>query len=145
VQLARDLGADDALLAPANEDGLRQVLDQYTEGRGADAIIITAAGARPFMQALAAVRKGGMINIFAAQTGIVPINQEKIYQQELSITSTYSSSPEELRIALHLLTSRKVRINGLISHRLPLTRFFEGVMLMRERAALKVYYQIWGE
>ena len=145
VQLARDLGADDASLAPANEDGLRQVLDQYTEGRGADAIIITAPGARPFMQALAAVRKGGTINIFAAQTGMVPINQEKIYQQELSITSTYSSSPEELRIALHLLTSRKVRINGLISHRLPLTRFFEGVMLMRERAALKVYYQIWGE
>ena len=145
VQLARDLGADDALLAPTNEDGLCQVLDQYTEGRGPDAIIITAPGARPFMQALAAVRKGGTINIFAAQTGMVPINLEKIYQQELSITSTYSSSPEELRIALHLLTSRKVRINGLISHRLPLTRFFEGVMLMRERAALKVYYQIWGE
>ena len=145
VQLARDLGADDALLAPANEDGLRQVLDQYTEGRGADAIIITAPGERPFMQALEAVRKGGTINIFAAQTGMVPINLEKIYQQELSITSTYSSSPEELRIALNLLTSRKVRINGLISHRLPLTRFSEGVILMREQAALKVYYEIWGE
>jgi L-iditol 2-dehydrogenase len=145
VQLARDLGADDALLVPANEYGLRQVLDQHTEGRGADAIIITAPGERPFMQALEAVRKGGTINIFAAQTGMVPINLEKIYQQELSITSTYSSSPEELRIALHLLTSRKVRINGLISRRLPLTRFSEGVMLMRERAALKVYYQIWGE
>jgi len=144
VQLARDLGADDASLAPANEDGLRQVLDQYTEGRGADAIIITAPGARPFMQALAAVRKGGTINIFAAQTGMVPINQEKIYQQELSITSTYSSSPEELRIALALLTSRKVRVDGLISHRLPLTRFSEGVTLMRERKALKVYYQISG-
>ena len=118
---------------------------QYTEGRGADAIIITAPGRRPFMQALAGVRKGGTINIFAAHSGMVPINLEKIYQQELSITSTYSSSPEELRIALGLLTSRKVRVDGLISHRLPLTRFAEGVMLMRERAALKVYYQISGE
>jgi L-iditol 2-dehydrogenase len=145
LQLARDLGADDVLLAPADEDGLRQALDQYTEGRGADAIIITAPGTRPFMQALAGVRKGGTINIFAAHSGMVPINLEKIYQQELSITSTYSSSPEELRIALGLLTSRKVRVDGLISHRLPLTRFAEGVMLMRERAALKVYYQISGE
>jgi L-iditol 2-dehydrogenase len=145
LQLARDHGADDALLAPADEDGLRQVLDQYTEGRGADAIIITAPGARPFMQALAGVRKGGTINLFAAQSGMVLINLEKIYQQELSITSTYSSSPEELRIALDLLTSRKVRVDDLISHRLPLTRFSEGVALMRERAALKVYYQIAGE
>jgi L-iditol 2-dehydrogenase len=145
LQLACDLGADVVLLAPADDDGLRQALDQYIEGRGADAIIITAPGARPFMQALAGVRNGGTINIFAAQTGMVPINLEKIYQQELSITSTYSSSPEELRIALNLLTTRKVRIDGLISHRLPLTRFSEGVMLMRERAAMKVYYQISGE
>jgi len=50
-----------------------------------------------------------------------------------------------LRIALDLLTNRKVRVDGLISHRLPLTRFSEGVVLMRERAALKVYYQISGE
>lgn len=145
LQLAHDLGADDVLQAPAEEDGLRKALDQYTEGRGADAIIITAAGARPFMQALASVRKGGTINIFAAHAGNIPINLEQIYQQELSITSTYSSSPEELRIALDLLGSRKVRVDGLISHRLPLTRFSEGVTLMRERAALKVYYQIWGE
>jgi L-iditol 2-dehydrogenase len=145
LQLARDLGADDVMLAPSDENGLRSALDQYTGGHGADAIIITAPGTRPFLQALAGVRKGGTINIFAAHSGMVPINLEKIYQQELNIKSTYSSSPEELRIALDLLTSRKVRVDGLISHRLPLTRFTEGVELMRKRTALKVYYQILGE
>ncbi len=145
LQLAHDLGADNVFLAPTEEQGLRQALNPYTEGRGADVVIITAPGIHPFMQALAGVRKGGTINIFAAHTGTVPMNLEMIYQQELSIISTYSSSPEELRIALDLLNSRKVRVDGLISHRLPLTRFSEGVMLMRERAALKVYYQISGE
>ncbi len=145
LQLARDLGADDVVLAPAGEDGLRQSLDRYTEGRGADAMIITAPGAGPLMQALAGARKGGTINIFAAHAGNVPINLEKIYQQELSIISTYSSSPEELRMALGLLASQQVRVDGLISHRLPLARFSEGVRLTRERKALKVYYQISGE
>ncbi len=145
LQLARELGADDAFLAPADEQGLRKALDAHTVGRGADAVIITAPGVRPFMQALAGVRKGGTINIFAAHTGTVPINLETIYQQELSITSTYSSSPEELRIALNLLSSRKVLVDGLISHHLPLAQFSEGVLLMRERAALKVYFQISGE
>jgi L-iditol 2-dehydrogenase len=145
LQRARGLGADNAFLAPAGEQGLRKELDPHTAGRGADAVIITVPGVRPFMQALAGVRKGGTINIFAAHTGAAPINLETIYQQELSITSTYSSSPEELRIALDLLGRRKVRVDGLISHRLPLSQFAEGVMMMRERAALKVYFQISGE
>jgi L-iditol 2-dehydrogenase len=145
LQLAIDLGADDAFLAPTGEQGLRETLGPLTAGHGADAVIITTPGARPFMQALAGVRKGGAINIFAARTGTVPINLETIYQQELSITSTYSSSPEELRIALDLLSSRKVLVDRLVSHRLPLSQFTEGVLLMRERAALKVYFQIAGE
>ena len=142
LEMACALGADAAFLAPATEQGLRPLLAEVTEQRGADAVIITTAGVRPFLQAVASVRKGGMVNIFAAHDGVAPLNLEMIYQQELSISSTYSSSPEELRIALDLLTQHKVRVNRLISHRLPLTRFTEGVALMRERAALKVYFQI---
>lgn len=145
VQLARALGADDVFLAPGDEQGLRDALAPHTAERGADAVIITAAGVRPFLQALAGVRKGGTINIFAAHAGAVPVNLESIYLQEISITSTYSSSPEDLRIALDLLASRKVRVAGLISHRLPLEQFSEGIALMRERAALKVYFPIAGE
>lgn len=145
LALARSLGADEAFLAPSDEQGLRHILAPLTENRGADAAIITAAGTRPFLQALAAVRNGGSVNIFAAHVGTAPINLEAVYQQELSISSTYSSSPEELRIALDLLTSRKVRVANLISHRLPLAQFAEGVALMQQRAALKVYFQIAGE
>ncbi len=145
LQLARDLGADDAFLAPTEEQSLREELNPHTAGRGADAVIITAPGVRPFMQALAGLRKGGTINIFAAHSGTVPVNLETIYQQELSITSTYSSSPAELRIALDLLSRRIVRVDDLISHRLPLSQFSEGVSMMRGRTALKVYFQISGE
>ena len=67
----------------------------------------------------------------------VPVSTEKCY--------TDSSSPEELRIALDLLNSRAVRVDGRISHHLPLEQFAEGVTLMRQRAALKVYFQIAGE
>ncbi|MDQ6643852.1 MAG: alcohol dehydrogenase catalytic domain-containing protein [Chloroflexota bacterium] len=145
LQLARELGVDDAFLAPTDEQGLRQLIASLTEDRGADAIIITAAGARPFLQAIASVRKGGTIHIFAAHAAAVPMNLAVLYQQELSIITTYSSSPKELRIALDLLNSRKVRVESLISHRLPLEQFAEGVALMQKQAALKVYFQIAGE
>lgn len=145
VQLARELGADAAFLAPEGEQGLRELLASFTGGRGADAAIITVPGAGPFMQALAAVRKGGMVHLFAAHSGTVSLNLETIYQQEKNITSTYSSSPPDLRDALALLASRQVRADRLISHRLRLEQFNEGVSLMRSRAALKVYFQIAGE
>ena len=142
LQLALELGADAVLQAPATEGALRDLLNPFTEGRGADAVILTAPGVRPFMQAVASARKGGTITIFAAHQGAAPLDLERIYQQELTITSAYSSSPETLRIALDLLATRQVRVDRLISHRLPLERFNEGVSLMRERKALKVYFQI---
>jgi L-iditol 2-dehydrogenase len=145
LQLACDLGADAAWLAPRDEQGLRTLLATYTERRGADAAIITVAGTHPFMQAVAAVRKGGTVNIFAAHSEAVPMHLETLYQQELTITSTYSSSPDELRTALNWLSDGKVRVNTLISHRLPLERFADGVELTREHAALKVYFHIAGE
>jgi len=145
LQLARELGADEVFMAPQDEPGLHALLAPYTEGRGADSIIITVPGARPFHQAMAAVRKGGTVHLFAAHTGAVPIHLETLYQRELSMTSTYSSSPEDLRIALELLTKGWVQVAQLISHRLPLEQFHEGVALMREHTALKVYFQIAGE
>lgn len=84
-------------------------------------------------------------HLSARHAGAAPLNLETLYQQELTLSGTYSSSPDELRLAFDLLTNGDVRVGDLISHRLPLSRFSEGVTLMRERAALKVYFQIAGE
>lgn len=142
LELARELGADGTFSAPANEQGLFDLLAPLTDGRGADAVILTVPGARPFLQAVTALRPGGTLNIFAAHSGAAPIDLERLYQRELTLTSTYSSSPEDLRIALDLLTKRHARVDQLISHRLPLEKFDEGVRLIRERKALKVYFTI---
>jgi L-iditol 2-dehydrogenase len=142
LALARELGADDVFTAPAHEQGLYDLLAPYTEERGADAAIITAAGARPLQQAIASTRKGGTVNIFAAHSGPVPLNIEQLYHRELSLTSTYSSSPEDLRLALDLITNHEVQVDRLITHRLPLEQFTEGVALMRNHTAMKVYFQM---
>jgi L-iditol 2-dehydrogenase len=142
LALARELGADNVFTAPSNEHDLYDLLAPYTEGRGADAAIITAAGAHPLQQAIASIRKGGTVNIFAAHSGTVPINIEQLYHQEMSLTTTYSSSPEDLRLALDLITTHEVQVNQLITHRLKLEQFAEGVTLMRNHMAMKVYFEI---
>jgi L-iditol 2-dehydrogenase len=142
LHIAEELGADAVFNASADEQSLKQAIAALTGGRGADAVILTAPGAGPFFSALACVRNGGMLTIFAAYAGAVPIDLETLYQREITVSSTYSSSPADLPLALALLAQRLVRVDGLISHRLPLERFAEGVALIHERKALKVYYSI---
>ncbi len=84
-----------------------------------------------------------MIHLFAATPGaIAQLDLDELYHRELTVQTTYSSSPEDLRAALELLASGKVCVDGLYSHRLPLERFAEGVALFASRQARKVYFQI---
>lgn len=125
--------------APDHLDHLRAL----TDGRGADLALLTVGGAAAFAQALAGVRAGGMVHLFAATPGTFhDLDLNGVYHRELTILATYSSTPADLRTALDLLASRRVRVNQFISHRLPLDRFAEGVALFAERTARKVYYTI---
>jgi L-iditol 2-dehydrogenase len=109
-------------------------------GRGADHVIVTG-GATPALEwAVRVVRDGGSIHAFAGGPGdALPVALETLYHRELTVTTTYSSSPGTLARAFWLIAAGKVDVEGLVSHRLPLERLAEGVDLMRRRQALKVY------
>jgi threonine dehydrogenase-like Zn-dependent dehydrogenase len=63
-----------------------------------------------------------------------------LFHRELTVMSTYSSTPATLAQAFALLADGRVRVSSLISHRLPLSAFDEGVRLQREGKATKVIY-----
>jgi L-iditol 2-dehydrogenase len=134
--LGRSLGARVAD-EPA---GLDAALAEATDGRGVDCVVITAGGAAVLPAAVARVRDGGTLHYFAGGAGeALPLPLATLYHRELTISSTYSSSPAELGEAFALLVEGRVRVDGLISHRLPLGRLGEGVELMRRHEAVKVY------
>ncbi|MGH7374552.1 MAG: hypothetical protein ACREJY_10025 [Candidatus Rokuibacteriota bacterium] len=103
-------------------------------------MVITAGGAAVLAGSVARVRDGGTVHYFAGGAGdSLPVPLGTLYHRELTITATYSSSPAELAEAFELLSRGRVRVDGLISHRLPLERLGEGVELMRRHEAVKVY------
>jgi L-iditol 2-dehydrogenase len=135
ADLARRFGAEGAL--PAEAVALAR---RASGGRGADHVVITGGAAGVLPWAVDAVRDGGAIHYFAGGPGdALPVALETLYHRELSVTSTYSSSPATLARAFWLIAAGKVEVDGLVSHRLPLERLAEGVDLMRRREALKVY------
>jgi len=109
-------------------------------GRGADQVLVTGGGAGVLPWASEIVRDGGSIHYFAGGAGdALPLALETLYHRELTLTSTYSSSPADLAAAFELIATGAVSVGGLITHRLPLERLDEGVDLMRRHLALKVF------
>jgi L-iditol 2-dehydrogenase len=136
IALARRLGATVAG-APEQVDGAARAL---SEGRGVDHVVVTAGGAAVLPWVADVVRDGGSIHYFAGGPGdALPLPLGTLYHRELTLSSTYSSSPADLAAAFDLLTDGAVRVDELISHRLPLERLPEGVDLMRRHLALKVF------
>jgi L-iditol 2-dehydrogenase len=134
--LGRSLGARVA----DTDAGLGAALREATDGRGADVVIITAGGAAVLPWAAAHVRDGGALHYFAGGEGeALPLALDALYHRELTVTATYSSSPADLAQAFGLLARGAVRVDGLITHRLPLARLAEGIDLMRRQQAVKVF------
>ncbi|HEV8533355.1 MAG TPA: hypothetical protein VGT00_18170 [Methylomirabilota bacterium] len=69
----------------------------------------------------------------------LPLPLADLYHRELTLSATYSSSPAELCEAFALLAAGKIRVDGLITRRLPLGQRAQGVELMRRHEAVKVY------
>lgn len=134
--LARRLGAEVAASVQAAAGPARTA----SEGRGADVIVVTGGGVDVLPAAAALLRDGGAVHYFAGGPGdFLPLPLAQVYQRELTITATYSSSPAALAAAFRLIAEGAVRVEGLLTHRLPLGRLDEAVDLMRRREALKVY------
>ena len=140
LTLARELGVRTAV--NPSRDGLGKALADVTEGVGVDAAILTVVNARVLDDAQRAVRPGGRINVFAgaADGPRLAMDFVDLYHRELTVVSTYSSTPATLAQAFALLADGQVRVSPLISHRLPLSAFDEGVRLQREGTATKVIY-----
>jgi len=140
LALARELGVR-AAVNPAT-DGVGKTLTDLTDGAGVDGVVLTVVNARILDEAQRALRAGGRINVFAgaADGPRLAMDFSDLYHRELTVVSTYSSTPATLTEAFALLADRRVRVSPLISHRLPLGAFDEGVRLQREGVATKVIY-----
>jgi L-iditol 2-dehydrogenase len=92
-------------------------------------------------------RRGGQVHVFAEcpPHSKLTLDPNLIYH-ELSILGTYSSSPVDLAEALQLIAHRRVDLDPLVTHRLPLDKLalaFE--LAVAGKDALKILIHPQGE
>jgi len=136
LAVARGLGI------PATLDTGRRRLAEAAAGDGLDGAILTVVTQPLLAEVQPLLAPGGRLTIFAGPSGEsrLSLDFDDLYHRELALFSTYSSTPATLAEAFRLLAEGRVRVEPLISHRLPLSAFDQGVRLQRQGQALKVLF-----
>jgi len=137
LEAAKSFGA--YYTADAASDILKQLI-QVT-GRKADAVIVTTSAIPAIKQAWESVDMGGVVVLFAVpepgKDVVVPVND--FWRKEIRILTSYYCGPPDIEEALRLITNGDIKVDDLITHRLPLKDTAKGFkMLMVGTESLKV-------
>jgi L-iditol 2-dehydrogenase len=138
LDFAARIGVD-AVCSAADMEQLTRLLNDLTQRRGCDVVVLTAGHGETVQEACQWVRDGGTITLFGnlALRRPARLDPNVLYYREITIQGSYSPSPLDLVHALHLIASHAVKVDVLITHCLPLDELPQAVELARTRRAVK--------
>lgn len=129
---AKRSGATEAFDAIATGDDLPEVLREANGGRLADLVILCTGAPSAIDQGLSCLENGATFVVFAVpapgEKHPMPLNE--LWRREVTIRTAYGAAPNDLQTALDLIATGRVRVDDLITHRLPLDRIQEGFGLV---------------
>lgn len=132
LDAAKRFGADQAFLA---KDYTPQKLLEINKGRLADLVILCTGSPAAINQSLDSAERAGTVLFFAPtdKDKTVPLSVNNLFwRSERKLVSSYAGSPQDHRQALELISSKKVQVKEMITHRLPLEKIGEGFKLVSE-------------
>jgi L-iditol 2-dehydrogenase len=138
MEMARKFGADSVITA---HDDLPSHLLRLNSNRLADRVIVTAGADSALNSALQSVDRGGSILFFAPggpNTHLsVPFND--FWKNCITLLPTYGASPLDIEVAIELISSQRVPVQEMITHRLGLAETEHGFKLVTEaKESIKV-------
>jgi L-iditol 2-dehydrogenase len=129
MEFAKKSGADQVF--EAGEFGPEK-LRSLNDGRLADVVILCAGALSAAKQALRSVDRGGTVLFFA-----VPHPQDKLslpinefWRNEITLLTSYAAVGNDLQEAIHLLKTRRLTVEDMVTHRLPLEETGKGFQLV---------------
>ncbi len=138
MNMARNLGAD--FVVPANDD-LPSRLLKLNGNRLADRVILTTGAPQALNTAFKSVDRGGTVLFFAPGDPnselSVPFND--FWKNCITLIPTYGASPLDIEIAIELISSQRVPVQDMITHRLGLAEIGSGFKLVTDaKESIKV-------
>jgi L-iditol 2-dehydrogenase len=116
------------------------VVKELTEGWGADVVIEATGVPSVWETAITCTRPGGTVNLFGGcpKDTNITVNTEQLHYSELTLKGVFHNTPEYLRSALSLISTRKIPFELLISEHRPLKDLAQAFTDMKNRQVIKV-------
>jgi L-iditol 2-dehydrogenase len=104
-----------------------------------DVAFVTTANAEAIAGAAAALAAGGTLCLYATTGPGTPLglDTEQLFLRELTVCSSWSAGPADMRAAYELIASGRIDVLALVTHRLPLAQTGRALGLQRRGEALK--------
>jgi len=141
LEIARKLGAD-VITDVEKEDPVikaREMTRAYS-GAGLDFVFEASGNPRSIPQALSMVRARGKVIAIGIHPAPAEIQTTELVRRSKSIIGAYAYDQETWRRSLALLASGKVRIEPMVTHRLPIPEAKDGFELAIKKEAAKVLF-----
>jgi len=137
LEFAKNSGAE---FYTSNLDNLSHRITDFF-GRKADVIILCTSSLSAIRNAWDLLDKGGVLIFFAVPepNKEVPFPVNNLWTKEIKILTSYYCGPQDIQRAFELISTKKVEVEDLITHRLPLEKTAEGFKLvLRGENCMKV-------
>lgn len=129
LKKAKESGADQILNA---KELTPETLEKLNHGKLADRVIVSTGSPSAIRQSFEMIEKGGTILLFAptdpGKNIEIPFND--LWFKGATLTTTYAAVRKDLEEAIYLLRNRNVRVEDMITHRLPLSETQKGFDLV---------------
>jgi L-iditol 2-dehydrogenase len=125
---------------PASE-GLDAGARRVTSGEGFDFVFVCPGKSSVIAEALRAVAPGGTLLLFTmpAPGDALSLDGNELYFREVQIVPSYSCGPVEMKLAMTLISERRVDVADLVTQRFPLEQAPEAFARARDpEGSLKV-------
>jgi L-iditol 2-dehydrogenase len=122
------------------KEDLSKLVLERTGGRGADTAFV-ATGAPPAVaQAAQIVKKRGQITVIGIFGRPVEVPMTQMVRREITLSGAYDARPENFDQSINLAKSGAVKVEELITHRLPLEKANEAFETAKSRVGCKVLF-----
>ena len=136
-KIAERLGLE--TLNVEKEDLTKRVMEK-TGGRGAD-IAFVATGAPPAVaQAIQIVKKRGQVTVIGIFGRPVEVPMTQVVRREITLSGAYDARPDNFEQSIKLARSGAVKVEELITHRLPLEKADDAFAAAKSRVGCKVEF-----
>jgi L-iditol 2-dehydrogenase len=147
LKAAKDMGADVVLNVAKDiksDDNVPAWVRQVNNNRLVDLAIVCTGALSAFKQALKSVDRGGTVMCFAAtEPGEdIPVPMNEFWRNEIKLMPSYGNAPLDAVVAIELIRSKRLPLEKMITHCLPLDKIALGFQLVAEASkSIKVIIQ----